>query len=203
MLYLSGFHPKRWTEFDCQPNTPPRLPPRFYLNHTPTLRFFNHLKCRFQAPETNPATIELPALADVSINRVSSLSGIIPKAAIVRNAVRRSQFPQIDFRLRNSRFEISGDRTWKHPLTHRLKLFAVWHRLPVDSLASPRGPFMVELFAACFHRTPGTTMPDSDCHQSKTPHASQVERSLRHSVWKTHEPPEQDCADTIVQPHLL
>ena len=43
---------------------------------------------------------------------------------------------------------ISGDRMEKRPLTHQPKSFAVRHRLLSDSLASPRGPFMVELFTA-------------------------------------------------------
>jgi hypothetical protein len=34
----------------------------------------------------------------------------------------------------------------KRPLTQRLQSFAVWHRLLQNLLASPRGPFMVELF---------------------------------------------------------
>ncbi len=41
---------------------------------------------------------------------------------------------------------ISGDRMEKRPLTHRPQSFAVRHRLLHDSLTSPRGPFMVELF---------------------------------------------------------
>ena len=41
---------------------------------------------------------------------------------------------------------ISGDRMEKRPLTPQPESFAVWHRLLQNSLASPRGPFMVELF---------------------------------------------------------
>lgn len=43
---------------------------------------------------------------------------------------------------------ISGDRSEKHPLIHRQRMFAVRHRLLLDSPASPYGPFMVELFVA-------------------------------------------------------
>ena len=43
---------------------------------------------------------------------------------------------------------ISGDRMEKRPLTPQPKSFAVWHRLLQNLLASPCGPFMVELFTA-------------------------------------------------------
>jgi len=66
---------------------------------------------------------------------------------------------------------ISGDRMEKRPLTHQFPSFAVRHRLRSDSLASPRGPFMVELFTASgfaagrrtspvrFGLSPGTKLP--------------------------------------------
>ena len=39
-------------------------------------------------------------------------------------------------------------RSYKRPLTHQHRSFAVRHRLSWNSLASPYGPFMVELFTA-------------------------------------------------------
>ncbi len=42
---------------------------------------------------------------------------------------------------------ISGRRNQKLVLTHLQKSFTVRHRLKANSLASPYGPFMVELFA--------------------------------------------------------
>ena len=69
----------------------------------------------------------------------------------------------------------------KHPLTLQLQSFAVWHRLLQDSLASPRGPFMVELFTAGGFAAGlrAGLAPGFNCHQLKAPHASQVERSQR------------------------
>lgn len=58
--------------------------------------------------------------------------------------------PEHSFQQPMIRLLISGDRNKKHPLTHPLCLFAVRHRLHRDSLASPLGPFMVELFAFLF-----------------------------------------------------
>ena len=51
---------------------------------------------------------------------------------------------------RRWKLRISGDRTWKHPLTRQQQSFAVWHRLPSSLPASPHGPFMVELFTVAF-----------------------------------------------------
>lgn len=87
----------------------------FYLNHTPTLQYFKHLNRQIQAPGTTPATVELPALADVSINWVSSLSGITPKAAIVRNAVKRSQFPAVVFRMEFNTADFGGPNVEASP----------------------------------------------------------------------------------------
>ena len=65
---------------------------------------------------------------------------------------------------------LSGDRTWKRPLTHRLKSFAVWHRLPQNSPASPRGPFMVELFTvSLLTRSPRLSAPVRLVAKSKLP----------------------------------
>jgi hypothetical protein len=76
---------------------------------------------------------------------------------------------------------ISGDRMEKRPLTHQPKSFAVWHRLLQNLLASPRGPFMVELFTAGGFAAGlrAGLAPGFNCHQLKAPHASQVERSQR------------------------
>lgn len=64
--------------------------------------------------------------------------------------------------------------------THRCEAFAVRHRLRSKSLASPRGPFMVELFAiGCFARMPTLVIgPVPPVARSRTPHASRVERTI-------------------------
>ena len=69
---------------------------------------------------------------------------------------------------------ISGDRNKKHPLTRPRPLFAVWHRLSTNSLASPFGPFIVELFAF--------------------PHLTEYPNASRHSAWRVlpaHDSPRQ------------
>ena len=85
----------------------------------------------------------------------------------------RHSFPQRMLR-------ISGDRTWKRPLTHPRKPFAAWQRLSSSLPASPRGPFVVELFVAvAFFDGHRTGQSGFTCRQVKTPHAGQVARSSR------------------------
>lgn len=72
---------------------------------------------------------------------------------------------------------ISGNRMEKHPPTHQSVSFAVRHRLQQDLLTSPRGPFVVELFAVGVFPIAGPVRHGFDCRQPKAPHASQVERS--------------------------
>jgi len=97
------------------------------------------------APGTSPAAAEIPALVLFFVSQITSLSGMsrrddgcVPGSSepgTVCAGSRGSDSPAI-----------SGDRMEKHPLTHQQSSFAVRHRLLRDSLASPRGPFMVELF---------------------------------------------------------
>ena len=63
----------------------------FYSGHTPTLRRLNHL-ADYQAPGTNPAASELPALAILSATRVSWLRGCYSsgRAWYVRRSRRQS-----------------------------------------------------------------------------------------------------------------
>ena len=75
---------------------------------------------------------------------------------------------------------ISGDRTWKHPLTHQQRLFAVWHRLPSDSPASPVVSGLSWLSSSRpshFSTVPGLVSPVSPVARLKAPHAGQVARS--------------------------
>lgn len=98
------------------------------------------------APETNPAAAEVPALVMVFICQVTSLSGVSR-----RDGGCASALPSRHCLHRESQCAsptISGDRMEKRPLTPQPESFAVRHRLLTDSLASPRGPFVVELFAA-------------------------------------------------------
>ena len=96
----------------------------------------------------------------------------------------RHSFPQQLLR-------ISGDRTWKRPLTRPRKPFAVWQRLSFDSPASPRGPFMVELFTAiAFDDGPRTGQSGSACCQARSsPRRPGCTKSSR-----TPEPPGRDYA---------
>ncbi len=114
-----------------------------------------------QAPATTPATMDLPALIKVFIERVASLSDVTPRTPALW--VRLSRRPSF----RSPRWRtISGARTQKPPLTHKRWVFAVWHRLSFHSPASPRGPFMVELFTADNLRpTPSQSRPGSACCQ--------------------------------------
>ena len=68
----------------------------------------------------------------------------------------------------------------KRPLTPQPESFAVWHRLLQNSLASPRGPFMVELFTvesfSIGSRSPDESRPVRPVTRLEAPHASQVER---------------------------
>ena len=56
----------------------PASRPAVYLDHTPPLRRFEHLAYLGQAPGTNPAAIEVPALALSVTMRVTSLSRCYP-----------------------------------------------------------------------------------------------------------------------------
>ncbi len=149
------------------------------------------------APGTSPAAAEIPALVLFFVWQVTSLSGInrrndgcVPGSSepdTVYAGSRGSDSPAI-----------SGDRMEKHPLTRQPASFAVRHRLLQDLLASPRGPFMVELFTVGSFslRLPiaGPVRSGFDGRPSKAPHASQVERSS----WEgTPEPPGRDYAHCV------
>lgn len=109
---------------------------------------------------------------------VTSLVGVIPRAS-----ARMCGSPRHSFRVPGDpgpRFPRAEEASSRVPLAP--KFFAVRHRLHWDSLASPCGPFMVELFirgafllsaprrAAAFPPGPPVT-------RSETPHASRVERT--------------------------
>ena len=74
---------------------------------------------------------------------------------------------------------ISGVRKEKHPPTHRRQSFAVRHRLSQHSPASPRGPFVVELFTAWVFQVAGSVDPVRPLARLEAPHAGRVERSRR------------------------
>jgi len=123
-------------------------PADFYSRHTPTLRHFNHLADHpreqhgDQAPGITPATAALPGLVVSFVRSVTSLAGVTPRVIVARLRLP----PERSFRAEDC--SISAGRNEKHPLTHRRWFFAVRQRLRSNLLASPRGPFMVELFAA-------------------------------------------------------
>jgi hypothetical protein len=174
------------TTAHCLAGRSPKLPADFRRRFARLLLRPLSLSTAFEArdgpshaPGTSPAAAEIPALVLFFVLQVTSLSGVnrrddgcVPGPSepdTVCAGSRGSDSPAI-----------SGDRMEKHPLTRQPASFAVRHRLPQDSLASPRGPFMVELF------TVGRFAPDRrtgrsgfDGRPSKAPHASQVERSQR------------------------
>ena len=89
--------------------------------------------------------------------------------------------PRHSFRWpRGPRFPRAEEASSRVPLA--TKFFAVWHRLRWDSLASPCGPFMVELFIrgaflVSAPRRAAAFPPGPPVARSETPHASRVERT--------------------------
>lgn len=87
-------------------------------------------------------------------------------------------------------FRVSGGPSTRFPQAEEAssrvptatRFFAVWHRLRRDSLASPCGPLVVELFVReAFRlsapRRAAAGPPGPPVARSETPHASQVERT--------------------------
>ena len=114
----------------------------------PSCSVSNTSAAKLEAPDTTPAATRVPALAVVIICEVTSLAGVTPADTATACAIfRLPQFPKDEL-------SISADRTWKHQLTRRLRVFEIWLRLLTNLLTSPRGPFMVELFTAeCLTRS--------------------------------------------------
>ena len=129
---------------------------------------FESLRRPGEAPDTIPAPEALPALVMLFALQVTSLSGITRRD---RGCVRGSSEPApfASGIARGNSPMISGDRMEKRPLTHRPQSFAVRHRLLHDSLTSPRGPFMVELFTVerfAPDRRSFADTPDTGCSLS-------------------------------------
>lgn len=162
------------------------------------------------APVTSPAASDLPALVAFSTWQVTSLSGVTRRTPPLYAPGSRPAI--VSTRLVPLRV-ISGNRTQKRSLTLQRWVFAVWHRLLPNSLASARAPFMVELFAVGrLTRSPSLSRLGPSCHQLGAPHASQVARSQRlRAPWTGFSPAlkcdDFDCEKTIKafsrRPHSL
>lgn len=116
----------------------------FYLRHTPSLRGLKHLDDPSRHRATSPAPAAIPGLVSPFGLRITSLEGLPSSrsrmSALPRGIVTAGCSPAL-----------SGGRNQKLRLTHRLRPFAIRHRLSQPLPVSPRGPFMVELFAVgCF-----------------------------------------------------
>lgn len=128
----------------------PLLAAAFYSGHTPSVQHFKHVDDqsthRIATAEADlfPAATHLPALAAAFIQRVTSLATMWRSAAVCPSLPGRHSF-RVDSKGIRS---ISEDRSKKHPLTRRQRVFAVRHRLSLNLPASDYSPFMVELFAA-------------------------------------------------------
>jgi hypothetical protein len=115
------------------------------------------------------------------IDRASCVSHVLRSQSLVASGCdptrSKNKSPYVQSSLWHSFQEpslsISGARNQKLPLTHRRRPFAasepllralkrIWHRLSVCLQASPRGPFIVELFAAAdLQQTPEMSLPGS------------------------------------------
>jgi hypothetical protein len=94
---------------------------RFYLGHTPSLWRLNHPADHSRAPVATPAATDLPALAVIVSEQVTSLS-VLPEGSWPYVPGFRPGIVSM-----SNVLMISGGRTWKHPLTHRSQVFAVGH----------------------------------------------------------------------------
>ena len=122
------------------PRNPLRLPPDFYSGHTP------RTTCWQMPARANPAhAVPSPFRRHHHLEAHVARSYYRPNTAVCLRLP-----PEHSFQHPITRISISGDRNKKRPLTRPQWFFAVWHRLSIDSLASPFGPFMVELFAFLF-----------------------------------------------------
>ncbi len=155
-----------------------------YSPHTPRLRDFN--PCLASGRPDPPADPRSPSQVSnalrpralQALSAVTSLVGVTPRASS-----RMCGSPRHSFRVPDSpgpRFPQAEEASSRVPLA--TKFFAVWHRLRWDSLASPCGPFMVELFIRgafllSAPRRAAAYPPGSPVTRSKTPHASRVERT--------------------------
>lgn len=145
---------------------------------------FQTLPCLVAGPTIRPTPEVLPRLAMLFVDEpsgspvVTSLVGVTPRAS-----ARMHGSPRHSFRVPGEpepRFPQAEEASSRVSLTP--KFFAVWHRLHWDLLASPCGPFVVELFIRrAFRlsapRRAAAIPPGPPVTRSETPHASQVERT--------------------------
>ncbi len=107
----------------------------FYLGHTPRLLRLKYLSDQLRRRRTNPGS-KSPSCVSHRLRQTNHVA--IPSY--------REESPWHERRFRTAivsrsqRLRISGDRTWKHPLTHPRKSFAAWQRLSSSLPASPHGP---------------------------------------------------------------
>lgn len=155
-----------------------------YLPHTPRLRDLK--PCPAQGRPGPPADPRSPSqVSDALCQHTSMCSGghvasgrypaglvaYVRWIAVIVSACRvvpSTRFPQAEEA--SSRVSIAT------------RFFAVWHRLRRDSLASPCGPLVVELFVREAFRLSASRRaaagpPGPPVARSETPHASQVERT--------------------------
>jgi hypothetical protein len=154
-----------------------------YLPHTPRLRVFK--PCPAKSRPDPPADPRSPSQVSNALRprasmlpAVTSLVGVTPRASS-----RMCGTPRHSFREPGGpgpRFPQAEEASSRVPLA--TKFFAIWHRLRWDSLASPCGPFMVELFIRgafllSAPRRAAADPPGPPVTRSETPHASRVERT--------------------------
>ena len=164
--------------------------PTLYLQHAPRLGRFNHLADN-QAPGTTPVARVLPRLVDLVEVWVTSLARF-HLAARVRVAsppgfASLSPEPSPGFQAVECR---------SSALPIRTGAFAVRHRLPHFSPASPCGPFTVELFTA-----EGLPFGPRGCHPrsvylaaAELPALARVERTSSASKTPEARTPRADLA---------
>ena len=162
---------------------PPDASSAFYLQPTPPLRRLNHA-CDTDAPGTNPAAVAVPALVSNFVLRVPWVSSFHCLAiTFLGGAVR----PSYSTAMMISSL-VSGYESRRSPYRETVacpqgsaaiaSLPKFRHRPSQNLPASPRGPLMVELFAARFRETPGASPPDSPLSpRKKLPTPAEVRQS--------------------------
>ena len=159
-------------------NTPVLHANRFYLGHTPRLEPLN---CSADQAERRATKRGCSSPSCVS-HRLRMADHVAIPDCWEGPLLCSLAFLPTNRLMRTSSSHISGDRTWKHPLTHQQQSFAVWHRLPSNSPASPfpsdSGLSWLSYSPSRFFRAiAGLAGPVSPVTRLKAPHAGQVERS--------------------------
>lgn len=166
--------PCREPRFTTLP-APARSAANFYLGHTPRLLRLKYTGDQPVRRGTNPGG-KSPSCVSHRLRRTNHVA--IP--SYWEGSSRHARRFRAAIVSRSHGCGFQGTERGSIPLPVREKSFAAWQRLSSDSPASPRGPFMVELFiAAAFFGSHRAGQPGLACRQARTPHAGQVERSRR------------------------